>query len=225
MTPNNIVRMAKLLGIDILALTDHNTCKNCAAAIKVGEREGVLVLPGMELCCAEEIHAVCLFASLEEALAFHRYVEAHSLPLRNRPDIFGEQLILDEEDREIGREESLLISATSISINDVDTLVPAYGGVVFPAHIDKDSYSILSSLGAIPEEAQFCSVEFSPRAKAEPYLNRFPQLRKMNHLFNTDAHMLEGMDNLQAWVTLEEKSAACVLAALAQNTPGRFGKG
>ena len=224
MTPNNIVRMAKLLGIGLIAITDHNSCKNCAAAQKVGEREGVLVLPGMELCTAEEIHAVCLFEQLEAALAFGQYVEEHSLPVRNRPEIFGEQLILDEYDREIGREESLLIAATSISINEVDTLVPSYGGAVFPAHIDKESYSILSCLGAIPEEAQFSSVEFSRYADVKKYSKMIPEITQMNHLFHSDAHMLESMDNLGAWVLLEERSAACVLAALSHRNPERFGK-
>ena len=65
MTPNNITGMAKLLGLDIIALTDHNTCRNCEATIAAGKENGVVVVPGMELTTSEDIHAVCLFPNLE----------------------------------------------------------------------------------------------------------------------------------------------------------------
>ena len=33
MTPNNLVQMALLSGCDVIALTDHNTCRNAPAAM------------------------------------------------------------------------------------------------------------------------------------------------------------------------------------------------
>ena len=85
MTPNNLVNMAALLGCEILAVTDHNTCRNAPAAVRVGEAAGVLVIPGMELCTAEEAHVVCLFETVEAALAFDEYVAAHTMHIPNRP--------------------------------------------------------------------------------------------------------------------------------------------
>ena len=61
MTPNNIVNMALLAGLDLIAVTDHNTCGNCRAAIEAGARAGLAVVPGMELTTSEEAHGVCLF--------------------------------------------------------------------------------------------------------------------------------------------------------------------
>ncbi len=87
MTPNNLVNMAKLLGLDVIALTDHNTSLNCEAAIKVGEEVGVLVIPGMELTTSEDIHAVCLFPTLEKALAFSQYVDENRIHIRNKAAI------------------------------------------------------------------------------------------------------------------------------------------
>ena len=145
MTPNNLVNMAALLGCEILAVTDHNTCRNAPAAVRVGEAAGVLVIPGMELCTAEEAHVVCLFEAVEAALAFDEYVAAHTMHIPNRPEIFGEQLILNERDEEIGRIDRLLITATEISVNDVQALVASYGGVAFPAHVDKDAYSVTAA--------------------------------------------------------------------------------
>ena len=43
MTPNNLVQMALLSGCDILALTDHNTCRNAPAAMEAGGPCGVPV--------------------------------------------------------------------------------------------------------------------------------------------------------------------------------------
>ena len=70
MTPYNLVNLAKIFGYDIIALTDHNSCLNCESAMKVGEKIGITVVPGMELCTSEEIHNVCLFPSLEKAMDF-----------------------------------------------------------------------------------------------------------------------------------------------------------
>ena len=146
MTPNNIVGMAKLLGYDIIALTDHNTCRNTPAAVQAGERQGLVVVPGMELCTREEAHVVCLFPTAEAALAFGEWVEAHSPNIPNRPDIFGEQLILDADDQPIGTQENLLIAAADVGVYQVPELVRQYGGTAFPAHVDKEAYSITASL-------------------------------------------------------------------------------
>lgn len=132
MTPNNLVNMAALLGCDIIALTDHNTCRNTPAAVKVGQATGVLVIPGMELCTAEEAHVVCLFETVEDALAFDKYVCAHIPKVPNRPEIFGEQWVLNENDEKIGEISELLITATDISINDVQALVKSLTAWRFP---------------------------------------------------------------------------------------------
>lgn len=119
MTPANIAGMAAVKGLDVIALTDHNSCRNCPAAMYHGERYGVTVIPGMELTTQEEVHVICLFPTLENALAFDALVYEKLMPFPNREDIFGKQQIMDQEDRVIGTVENLLINATSISFDDV----------------------------------------------------------------------------------------------------------
>ena len=102
MTPANLVGMAAVKGLDVIALTDHNSCRNCAAAMRHGEICGVTVIPGMELTTSEEVHVVCLFPSLENAMSFDQFVYERILPIQNRPDIFGRQQILDEQDQVTG---------------------------------------------------------------------------------------------------------------------------
>ena len=98
MTPNNIVNMAKLNELDIIAVTDHNTCRNCSAAIKVGEEVGLTVVPGMELTTSEDIHVVCLFPDLESAEKFDKYVYERLMKIPNEADIFGHQYVMNEND-------------------------------------------------------------------------------------------------------------------------------
>ena len=112
MTPANLVGMAAVKGLDVIALTDHNSCKNCPAAMKHGEEYGVIVIPGMELTTSEEVHVVCLFPTLDDALSFDAYVYDHILPIKNKEHIFGRQQIMDAQDYVIGNVERLLISAT-----------------------------------------------------------------------------------------------------------------
>lgn len=222
MTPNNLVNMAALLGCEILAVTDHNTCRNAPAAVRVGEAAGVLVIPGMELCTAEEAHVVCLFEAVEAALAFDEYVAAHTMHIPNRPEIFGEQLILNERDEEIGRIDRLLITATEISVNDVQALVASYGGVAFPAHVDKDAYSVTAALGAIPPEAGFRAAELSGGADRAAVLRLYPELQDMILLRDSDAHYLHLMQENMARVELPARTAGALLDVLRGCGPGRF---
>lgn len=214
MTPYNLVNMAKLLGYDIIALTDHNSCLNCPAAIKAGEEAGITVVPGMELCTSEEIHAVCLFPDLKNALEFSDYVKSTMPPVKNDASIFGEQLIMDSTDRIIGNEEILLTAASGISIDDAVKEVSRFGGAVFPAHLDRASYSVLSVLGFMYPEMGFAAAEFTHKAYIPQYEEKHPLLKEMKKLRNSDAHYLENMVEPSVEIDLPECSAEAVVSYL-----------
>ena len=190
MTVNNMVNMAVLNGIRYLAVTDHNSCKNCPAAMKVAEALPITVIPGMELCTSEEVHVVCLFPTLESAMDFDKVVHDALPPIRNRPEIFGEQRILNELDEPVGEEPYLLINATSISIEDVVPLVKQFGGVCWPAHIDKSSTSVFSNLGYFSPDWGFSIIEISDRSRIEEFAPKIPGFADMLVLTNSDAHYL-----------------------------------
>ncbi len=214
MTPNNIVNMAKIMECDIIAITDHNTVKNARACIKVGEEVGVVVIPGMELCTVEEAHVVCLFETVEGAEEFEKYVKTQCLPMENDEDIFGAQVVMDENDEEIGREKNMLINSTFISVNDVDDLVKKYGGVAFPAHIDKNSYSVIASLGAIPPEANFSYVEITDKCDIKTFETLHPEILGKGVLINSDAHYLEDVCTKYSKIFLSDCSAKAVVEKL-----------
>lgn len=192
MTPNNIAGMSMLNGIRVAALTDHNTCGNCSAFYEACRRVGVVPIAGMELTTAEEIHVICLFPDLSIAMEFDEFVRGHRMSIKNRPDIFGEQLIMNENDEVIGKEDDLLITATDLDITAVARIVrDNYYGVAFPAHIDKQSNSIIGVLGDFPDEPGFTAVEFHDSKKIEQYLKEYPILNNLLIVTDSDAHRLE----------------------------------
>lgn len=211
MTPYNLVNMSKLLGLDIIALTDHNTCENCASAIKAGQSIGLTVIPGMELCTSEEVHVVCLFPDVENAEKFSDYVLSTMPPVNNRPDIFGEQLIMDEYDNVIGSQEKLLTMASSISISGIFALVESYGGICYPAHIDRSSYSVLSNLGMITEDMGFNAVEMTSEADREALIKMHPILDGVQVFVDSDAHYLENLKDAENTIDIPENSAKAVI--------------
>ena len=187
MTPNNIVNMAMLNGLDIIALTDHNSTKNCRAVEKVAKEQGVIFIPGMELCTSEEIHTVCLFPTVEDASAFDLEIYGGIMPIKNKPDIYGNQLILDENDNVTGIEDILLVTASSVPLYDVVALVEKYNGIALLAHIDRHSSGVLGILGNIDPDMGFCLAEVSKNATDGRYQDKFPFL---SFVSDSDAHHL-----------------------------------
>ena len=189
-TPNNIAGMASLNGVSIMALTDHNSSRNCPAFFEAARRYGVVPIAGMELTTSEDIHAVCLFETLEEALAFNDEVDARRIRIKNRAEVFGEQLILDDEDNVVGREEDLLINATTIALDEAPKLAQKYRGICYPAHIDRQSNGAISVLGDFPHYAGFGIAELHDRANKDAYVEKYG-LEGIRLLFSSDAHYLD----------------------------------
>lgn len=223
MTPSNLVNMACLLGYDIIALTDHNSCLNTPAAVKLGKSSGICVVPGMELCTSEEAHVVCLFPTVESAMGFHQYVAERSAKIKNRPEIFGRQIIMNENETVLGEEENLLLNAVSVSVNRVAAAARGFGGTAFPAHVDRSAYSVIASLGVIPPEAGFAAAEIGRAGNAEKLLKSNPELNGKVLLCNSDAHYLENMPDPAAWLELPERTPECLIAALNANIPILWG--
>ncbi len=202
-TPNSIAGMGKINGLDIMALTDHNTCKNCPAFFEAAKRYGILPVAGMELTTSEEIHMVCLFESLEKAMEFDEFVSTRRMLIPNRVDIFGKQLICDSEDNVTGEEEHLLSVATDISVDEAIEIVGKFGGICYPAHIDRESNGIVSILGTVPEDLDLSCVEIRDSEKADEYKERF-NLKDKHIIFSSDAHYLHLISEKLNFLSLEE---------------------
>lgn len=213
-TPAFIAGIAKVNGLDMAALTDHNTCKNCPAFFAACKFYGVTPVAGMELTTAEDVHIVCLFDTLEKAMEFDRIVEERSAPIKNKPAIFGNQHIMNEEDEVIGEVENLLIAATSITINEAVKIVSDLGGVAYPAHIDRDSNGIIAMLGDIPPDAGFTAAEMRDAEKFEEYKEKYPILSSLNIVSSSDAHGIAGVSGRVNFMEIDQNTAEALIKIL-----------
>lgn len=202
-TPNNIVNMALIKGLNVIALSDHNTGKNCPAAIAVGKKNGLVVLPAMELTTSEDIHILCLFEKYEDLKKLEDHIQLSRLRIRNKPEIFGHQRILNENDEVIGEEEDLLIVSSGVSVQEAAALVKGFGGIAVPAHIDKQSNGLVGVLGAFDYGLGFEMVECTVDSGVE-----LPQIT------DSDAHYLWDISEAEHFISAESCSAHGVFAAL-----------
>lgn len=205
MTPANIAGMAALKGLGIVALTDHNSTKNCPAFFKACRAQGIIPVAGMELTTSEDVHLVCLFPDLDSAMAFGDEVESRRSPMKNRPEIFGRQIIMDHEDGVIGEEEKMLLFATDISLEEGKELCESFGGAAYPAHIDRESNGIVAVLGEVPEESHYYAYELNDGGSAEEYKGRFPHLSEMIQLVSSDAHYLWDISEAENFIEIPDE--------------------
>ena len=209
-TPGNIAGMGALNGLNIMALTDHNSCKNCPAFFIAAKRNGIIPVAGMELTTAEDIHMICLFENLEDAMRFDSEVAGRIIPIKNRVDIFGEQLILDENDEKIGEEEYLLSNATDITIEESEPLVESYGGICYPAHIDREANGIIAVLGMFPPDPIFSCIEFNDGENAARYIEDY-SLANKKIVVSSDAHVLWNIKEKQEFFELDDEPYSSAL--------------
>ncbi len=203
MTPNNIVNMAAISGLDTIAVSDHNTVGNVRAAIEAGKRCGIKVIPGMEVETSEEVHILTLYPSIDSAEQVAAKVYEHLPDIKNRPEIFGEQLYMDCDDKITGHEEKLLISPASLALEELFDIVKSVGGLFIPAHVDRHSYSVLTNLGFIPDDLDIKDIEISKATTdVEAYLSARADLKKYNVFRNSDAHYLEDISIKEAFLNL-----------------------
>lgn len=201
-TPNNLLGMASLAGIDILALTDHNTAKNCPAFFEAAYRYGVIPIAGVELTTAEDIHVICLFEQLDDAMRFDDYLLTHRNPIKNKPHIFGNQIITDKDDNATGSIDTVLSFATDITVDDVKSTVDSFNGISYPAHIDREANGIITTLGTLPEYLNFSVVEFRDKGNVKSYCERF-HLTGKKILINSDAHNLTDIRDKDNFLDLD----------------------
>ncbi len=205
MTPNNIAGMAALKGLQIVALTDHNTARNCPAFMAACKKNGLVGISGMELTTAEDVHMLCLFEHLEDALAFSDAVDTHRIKIPNRPEIFGDQLLLDENDVPVGTEDALLINATTLSVDEAVVLAREFHAFITPAHIDKEANGIVSILGAFPDSPSFSAVEFGNKENEADFSARFSPVRDALKLYDSDAHYLWDIAEAEHFFLLDDE--------------------
>lgn len=205
MSPMNIINMAIIKGLDIIAITDHNSVKNCMACLEAAKGQDILVIPGMEIQTKEEVHLLCLFRNIESALEFGDIIDPLIPDIPNNPDFFGEQIIYDKNGNIVDKENRLLVSSVNMNIDGLFSTVSSLNGVVIPAHIDKRNYSIISNLGFLPINLDIGTIELSKNANIDEYISKNKYLAKYNVIINSDAHYLRDISEPVKYMDIETK--------------------
>lgn len=214
MTPRNIVRRAKETDVKVLAITDHNTAKNVGPCIRIGEEEGILVVPGIEVQTREEVHVVCLFPSEDMALIFEEWFQKFLPNLMNNEEIFGVQVVVDEDDNVVDIDKRLLQVSADISIESVIEKVKELKGVAYPAHVNREYCGIIPVLGFIPPNLPFKIVEVNASTDVSSFLKEHPELSEHVLIVSSDAHFLSSIGKGRTLVEIKELRTDDVLEAI-----------
>jgi PHP family Zn ribbon phosphoesterase len=193
MLPSLVVERAVSLGIDCIAITDHNTAENVAAVQRFALEKHIAVIPGMEVQTREEAHVLCLFDTLTQVLVWQEMVYAALPSMKNREDVFGAQLVVDENDQFVRMIDRMLLVATNLSVNQVVDKVTQIGGIVIAAHVDRQAFSLLTVLGFIPEDLALVGLEISRAMHISEARRKYPLLGSWPLVTNSDAHRLSEM--------------------------------
>jgi 3',5'-nucleoside bisphosphate phosphatase len=189
MTPRAIVQAALARDLDMIAICDHNSARNVAATRRAAERTGLTVIPGIEITASEEVHILGLFASDEEVLGVQEEVYGR-LYGENDEDVFGFQVVVDEDDLVEDLDKRLLIGATTLSTERVVKLIHEFRGLAVASHVDRSGFGIFSQLGFIPPGLQLEALEVSKRSDFERVRVRYPQCGDYPLITSSDAHYL-----------------------------------
>jgi len=203
MIPPLIVERARELALGIIAITDHNSAENVAAAIEAARGFDLTVLPGMEVQTREEVHLLCLFDTVEQVLDWQAVVYDLLPPLKNKAEVFGPQFVVDATGDFVRYNDRLLLTSTSLAVEEVASGVEKRKGLCIAAHVDRPSFSLLANLGFVPPGVPFAAMEITRHASVDEMQRQHPSLVGYSFVCSGDAHRLNEMGN-QTILTLKE---------------------
>jgi PHP family Zn ribbon phosphoesterase len=221
MSPRSIVRKSLEVGLDLIAICDHNSVENAGVAIFEGKREGVRVLPGMEICSKEEVHILALFEELAQALAMQSHVYAN-LPGDNNPDVFGCQVVANENDEVLGENPRLLIGATRLGLHDIVRKTHELEGLSICCHVDRPAYGVINQLGFIPPDLALDGVEVSRHVKLAEAHRTVQGIERFSCITTSDAHFLDDIGTVWTVFQMAEPTIAEIRKSLLQQEGRRI---
>jgi PHP family Zn ribbon phosphoesterase len=219
MSPKKIVGKSIEKQLDIIAICDHNSAENVQAVKRLGEKRGLCVLPGMEICSREEVHMLGIFNTVEQAQAMQEFVYAH-LPGENQAEVFGYQVIANEKDEVCGEVSRLLIGASRLSLQDIVVKIHKLGGLSIASHVDRPSFGIIGQLGFIPEDLSLDGLEVSYRVPLNEVRKKVPGVMNFPCISSSDAHFLDDIGKIKTVLTLAAPTFEEIRLAL-QGQDGR----
>ena len=193
MSPSAIVDCALSRGLDMIAITDHNTTRQVKVTQKIGREKGLFVLGGVEVTSQEEAHCLAYFETDAQLDEFQEFLDGHLPPIPNDEDRFGYQLIVDENEEIVGEEAYHLLNAIDVDIDGIYEEVHRIGGLFVPAHVNKGSTSLTSQLGFVPPDVKADGLEINKFVTKEEFLKKNAYLKRFNFITDSDAHFIDSI--------------------------------
>jgi PHP family Zn ribbon phosphoesterase len=217
MSPMRILTAAKKKEIDVIGICDHNSSENSLAVMNAAKKMNINVFPGMEVTSQEEVHVLALFDEIENALKLQEHVY-ENLPGKNDEDAFGMQVIVNEKEEVLGLNNKLLIGATTIPLKKIIQTIHSLNGIAIASHIDRESFSIISQLGFIPDNLELDALEISPAITREEAKKRYSNDYPIT--YSSDAHYPDDIGKAFTSFLLKDATLAEIKKAL-KNKDGR----
>jgi len=205
MTPNNICNMALIKGLELIAVTDHNSVKQLRAFSIAAERAGIKALYGAELQTSEEVHVLALFKRLEDAEKLDPWIDEHMPLIPNKIDFFGDQWICNQDDEFVEQEKNLLLVSLTANLEETIEKIHELGGRAILAHVVDRENSITNQLGFIPEDLAYDGLEIKSLGEIPRVLERNPWIKEEETiwLIDSDAHRLIDIAEKENYLTSE----------------------
>lgn len=192
MTPRAIVGRAIQVGLDAIAICDHNSARNAAACVRAAKELPLLVLPGLEITTSEEVHILGVFEKIQDADGVQEEIYGRLYGVNDEKAI-GVQAVVNEFDEVDDIDDRLLIGATTLSSEKVTKLIHEFGGLAIASHVDRSGFGIFSQLGFIPPGLKLDALEVSPKTGFDRVRLKFKQAQSFSLITSSDAHYLEDL--------------------------------
>ncbi|PKN70523.1 MAG: histidinol-phosphatase [Deltaproteobacteria bacterium HGW-Deltaproteobacteria-12] len=220
MHPTALVRKAIEAKLDMIAICDHNSSANVPYVMKAAQTTNLKILPGMEITSSEEVHLLAIFDSLSNLILMQNLIDQH-LTGENDEELFGVQAVVNEMGEVEGINKQLLIGATDLSLDTLIDYIHQWDGLAIAAHIDRESFSVLSQLGFIDDEANFDALEITPRTGFDRARIIYPELGKFPFIVSSDSHFINDIGKTSTRMNLLEPTFSELKMALRRQN-GRF---
>lgn len=215
MSPNNILNMAMLKELNIIAVTDHNSCLQLDVIEELKESYEMLVIAGAEIEVKEKYHVVCLFKSFIDARRFQKALNVYLDKKMHDEVIYGEQNLFDELDDIVNNYQVSLMGSSNIGLLDLKKLVKGIDGILILAHIEKYKDDIFEKLETIYQNV-FDAIEVNSSydiTKIEDKLSNLPY----RILRNSDAHQIMDISEPVNYIELDDLSIESLFRKLREN--------
>ncbi len=210
MSPNNILNMANLKGLDFIAICDHNSVKQLINFDLLKDSYDLVIIPGIEVTVNEGYHVACYFPNFLAAYEFGNIITNNLNDIPHDAITKGEQIIFDYNDERSHLAVDVTLHQNSnLTVKELRKWIDKFNGIMMLAHIERYDKKIYHEVETI-FKGLFDIIEINARSNAEEVLKEHPFLNEYLILRDSDAHSLEIINEPIYSFDLEEKSIPCL---------------